>query len=386
MTSTKRIALSAVAVIAVAASASAAQATAVMVAGTTQAGTLWAWGSNFRGDLGDGTTDNRDLPVIVSVPGGSKVRAAAAGLSHSVALTKAGRVLAWGNNFDGELGNGTTLISHVPVPVSIPAGRTITAVQAGCYDSMALTSAGQVLAWGRNAFGELGDGTRTNSDVPVLVDLPAATTVTAISAGCYFNLALTATGQVLAWGRDDNGQLGRANGASSLRPILVKFPTAAKIAAISAGVAGGVAVTATGQVYTWGATPAHVPMPPKSLVGTVTTVAAGAAFYLALTSRGVVLAWGENGNGQLGDGTDNSASLPVKVRLPSNLRALAISAATATGFALTTSGQVLGWGSGAALADGGGPDTDIPLRMELAGDSTAVGAGSSAIHAFAILR
>jgi alpha-tubulin suppressor-like RCC1 family protein len=111
-------------------------------------------------------------------------------------------VLAWGANADGELGNGTTASSDVPVRVRLPAGTRVTSVKAGCYDSLALTSAGQVLAWGKNEFGELGDGTRRSSPAPVRVALPSGTRVSAISAGCFFSLALTTTGRVLAWGRN----------------------------------------------------------------------------------------------------------------------------------------------------------------------------------------
>lgn len=397
MRRTKRMALCAAAAIAVTASAGAGQAVGVAGPGTASparspgsawaaAGVLWAWGSNFRGDLGDGTLADRGLPVKVKVSAGTKITAAAGGDSHSVAVTSTGRVLAWGNNFSGQLGDGSTQISHVPVQVLIPAGVTITAVQAGCADSMALTSTGRVLDWGRNAYGELGDGTRTASDVPVWVHLPKHTTVTAIGAGCDFDLALTSTGKVLAWGR--GGSLGNNDGASRLVPIRVRLPRSVKITAIAAGQADSVGVTATGQVYTWAGLPGAVAMPPKSQVGRVTAVAAGSGFDFALTSRGIVLAWGGNNAGSLGDGTTTGSSQPVRVRLPSNVRASAISASAGTGFAITRTGQLLAWGHYAALGDGGGPDTDIPIRTELPPRRTviAIAAGSSSYHAFAIVR
>ena len=139
----------------------------------------------------------------VKLPAGTKVTAVAAGGYYSLALTSTGAVLAWGYNTDGELGNGSTASSDVPVKVKLPAGTKVTAIAAGGYldrsrrdtagpgHSLALTSTGAVLAWGYNADGELGDGDTTNSDVPVKVKLPAGTKVTAIAAGELHSLAVT---------------------------------------------------------------------------------------------------------------------------------------------------------------------------------------------------
>ena len=112
------------------------------------------------------------MPVNVSLPTGTKVTAVAAGSLHSLALTSTGAVFAWGYNADGELGDGGTTNSDVPVKVKLPAGTKVTAVAAGGYYSLALTSTGTVFAWGYNADGELGDGGTANSIVPVKVKLP----------------------------------------------------------------------------------------------------------------------------------------------------------------------------------------------------------------------
>uniref|UniRef100_UPI0005B8DBFD RCC1 domain-containing protein n=1 Tax=Salinispora pacifica TaxID=351187 RepID=UPI0005B8DBFD len=121
--------------------------------------TILAWGSNFFGELGNGTTTNSSTPVAVSLPADTAAVAIAAGDAHSVALTAAGTVLAWGDNSHGQLGDGTGADSLTPVGVSLPAGVTASAVAAGRDHSVALTSAGTVLAWGGNSFGQLGDGT-----------------------------------------------------------------------------------------------------------------------------------------------------------------------------------------------------------------------------------
>ncbi|MCN0155338.1 cell wall anchor protein, partial [Salinispora arenicola] len=114
---------------------------------------------------------------------GMTITTVAAGAAHSLALTSTGAALAWGNNADGQLGNGDTISSSTPVDVDLPAGVTITTVAAGGLHSLAPTAAGAVVAWGRNVSGQLGNGTTTGSSTPVDVDLPAGATITAIAAG-----------------------------------------------------------------------------------------------------------------------------------------------------------------------------------------------------------
>jgi alpha-tubulin suppressor-like RCC1 family protein len=121
------------------------------------------------------------LPV--SLPRGTTLKAVIAGCEHSLAITSTGQVLAWGSNADGQLGNGTTTDSTTPVLASLPTGTTVKAIRAGCSHTVALTSGAQVLAWGLGDNGRLGDGGTESSDVPVLVKLPAGTVPTAVGAG-----------------------------------------------------------------------------------------------------------------------------------------------------------------------------------------------------------
>src|ERR1700674_3461523 len=246
-------------------------------------GSPWAWGDNRAGQLGNGTVTATGCsciptPVPVSLPTGTTVTAIAGGTLHSLALTPTGQVLAWGYNFDGELGNGSTTNSSSPVAVSLPSGTIVTAIAGGGQHSLALTSTGRVLTWGANIYGELGNGSTTNSSTPVAVSLPSGTLVIAIAGGTLHSLALTSTGQVFAWGYNFDGELG--NGTT----------------------------TTTGcQCIT---TPVQVSLPSGPVV---TAIAAGGGHGLALTSTGQVLAWGDNTSGQLGDGTNTSSSTPVMV-------------------------------------------------------------------------
>jgi alpha-tubulin suppressor-like RCC1 family protein len=367
-------------------------------AGVAQAGTLQAWGRGKWGDLGDGTTADQGTPVAVKLPPGVKVVAVATGLNHSLALTSAGGLLAWGINFHGELGDGTTQIRHVPVPVKLPRGVTITAVAAGCNDSLALTSTGRVLAWGRNSFGELGDGSKTSRDVPVWVKLPPGIKVTAIDAGCLISVALTSAGRLLAWGRNDTGELGNGNHIGSTVPIPVRLPKNVKFASfgrlnLETG-DGYFAITATGQVYTWSTLPIKINISLPSGVGRLTTLYTGDGFDLVLTSRGVVLSSGLNNHGQLGDGTTTYEHGYVRVKLPPSVRASAIVASGYSSYALASNGRVYAWGQNfdGSLGNGQNTDSYLPGVVQLPAGltATAIAANGDAVpengqHAFAIV-
>ncbi len=160
------------------------------------------------------------MPVDVSGLG-SGVRAIAAG-GHSCALTSAGGVKCWGSNFAGQLGNGTNTDSNVPVDVS-GLGSGISAIAAGGNHSCALTSAGAVKCWGFNIFGQLGDGTSTDSNVPVDVsDLGSG--ISAIAAGGIHSCALTSAGGAKCWGNNSGGQLGDGSSQPfSTVPVDVQF-------------------------------------------------------------------------------------------------------------------------------------------------------------------
>jgi alpha-tubulin suppressor-like RCC1 family protein len=164
-------------------------------------GTVWAWGDNRFGQLGDGTTTGRLAPVQVT--GLTGVTQVAGGCTHSLVLRSDGTVWAWGGNSVGQLGRGTVTDHEVtPAPVSGLAG--VTKIAAGCGFSLALRSGGTVWAWGYNAYGELGNGGKASSAVPVKIT--GLSQVTGISAGWDSAVAVVAGGaSVWAWGGNDNG-------------------------------------------------------------------------------------------------------------------------------------------------------------------------------------
>src|SRR6266516_3822907 len=224
----------------------AAVAAALTVAGAVPASAsaygVVAWGSNQSGQLGNGLGGlNARSPTLVRglAHGAASV---AAGTDHSLALRSAGGVRAWGANAAGQLGNGTTEGSELPVAVS--GLSTVTAISAGNAFSLALMSNGTVMAWGNNSTGQLGTGNFTRSSVPVAVR--GLSTVTAVAAGADFSLALLSNGTVMAWGNNSTGQLGNGNFTSSNVPVEVRQLRG--VTAIAAGDHFGLALLSSGTV------------------------------------------------------------------------------------------------------------------------------------------
>ena len=289
-------------------------------------GTVWAWGDNRFGQLGDGTTTTRLAPVQVT--GLAGVTQVAGGCVHSLALRSDGTVWAWGDNSVGELGRGTvTGVEVTPAPVSGLAG--VTKISAGCGFSLALRSDGTVWAWGYDSVGQLGDGSTANSAVPVKIT--GVSQVTGISAGWDSAVAVVAGGaSVWTWGGNDDGQLGDGTLAGHTAPVRVTQLGTVHIAGVAAGGAseGGefAAVLGTdGSVWAWGNdtlgqlgnAPASTPVTrPVNTIGAgsgITQISAGLVNMVALKSDGTVLAWGDNDFGALGNGTTTSVAGPVRV-------------------------------------------------------------------------
>jgi alpha-tubulin suppressor-like RCC1 family protein len=193
-------------------------------------GTVWAWGDNRFGQLGDGTTTSRLAPVQMT--GLTGVTQVAGGCVHSLALRSDGTVWAWGDNSVGELGRGT--VTGVEATAALMNGLAgVTKISAGCGFSLALRSDGTVWAWGYNNVGQLGTGSTVNSQVPVKIT--GLSQVTAIAAGWDSSVAILANGaSVWAWGGNDDGQLGDGTLAGHSTPVRVTQIGTVHIAGVAA--------------------------------------------------------------------------------------------------------------------------------------------------------
>jgi alpha-tubulin suppressor-like RCC1 family protein len=331
-------------------------------------GTVVAWGYNEYGQLGNNSTEASFIPVPVNAAAGTSVLAGktvvsiAAGYAHSLAICSDGTVAAWGDNLSGQLGDNSTTSRFVPVTVNRENGlnplfgKTVVAIAAGGFHSLALCSDGTLAAWGRNVSGEVGDGHQVNRKIPVEVNREAGDsalagkTVKAIAAGIYHSLALCSDGTLAAWGSDAFEQLGNNNVTVwSDTPANVNRTGKSALAGrtvvgIAAGYSHSLALCSDGTVAAWGSDYygeigdndprplGHTPTPGvvnatagiSALAGkTVVAIVAGFAHNLALCSDGTLAAWGANVDGQLGDNSTTSRYAPVAVSMAGGTSAFA---------------------------------------------------------------
>ncbi|MGH9081017.1 MAG: RCC1 domain-containing protein, partial [Acidimicrobiales bacterium] len=208
-------------------------------------GTAYAWHDNDAGQLGIGSYKDSNTPVPSHLPPGTTCIAVAGGQSESLFATSVGSVYATGYANRGQLGDNSTVNVTSPVQTSIPPGVRIKSVAAGWDDAFALSTNGAVYSWGWNIYGQLGVGTTgKQSNVPVLVHMPSGVRVKAIAAGKYHVLALTSTGGIYAWGSNAFGQLGDNSTTDSNLPVSVQLPVGMAATAIGAGDGHSLAVTA----------------------------------------------------------------------------------------------------------------------------------------------
>ncbi len=307
-------------------------------------GSAWCWGLNDKGQLGDNTTTDRSAPVQVKGPGGvgtlSGAVAVAAGESSTCAVKSDGSVWCWGRNDKGQLGDNTTIDRSAPVQVKGASGvGTLTGastVTTGPKHSCA-AAAGSVWCWGLNDKGQLGDNTTIDRPVPVQVKglggVGTLSGAVAVAAGESSTCAVKSDGSVWCWGRNDKGQLGDNTTIDQLAPVQVKGPggvgTLAAATTLTAGLKHVCVLKSDGTLWCWGIndkgelgdnTTTNRPVPVQvagpSGVGTLTAVAvtdAGDEFTCAVSGDHTTWCWGRNGDGQLGDGTNSDKSAPSQV-------------------------------------------------------------------------
>jgi alpha-tubulin suppressor-like RCC1 family protein len=297
-------------------------------------GSLFSWGYNIYGQLGTGDSSQSSLPVRVDLAGAlarKTVVAIACGTYHNLALCSDGTLASWGYNNYGQLGTGDTATRKAPASVvthGALVGKHVVGIAAGAYHSAALCSDGTVVAWGFNDDGELGNGNTAGSTEPVAVDRSGALagkTVIAIAAGQYHTLALCSDGTLCAWGYNKSGQCGVPPPAGQPFPVALDSAGSLggrRISQIAAGSMHSVARAEDGSVHAWGsnshgqlaqpafshsATPATVAMPPALDGIPASGLAAGAHHSLACFPDGSFASWGANSHGQLGTGTTTAA-------------------------------------------------------------------------------
>ncbi|MBF0523214.1 MAG: filamentous hemagglutinin N-terminal domain-containing protein, partial [Candidatus Omnitrophica bacterium] len=394
-------------------------------------GTVYAWGDNSKGQLGTGNTLNSAVPVEVVGAGGnnnvqylSNIIAIAAGYSHTLALKSDGTLYTWGDNSKGEIGDNTTTQRNIPVQVLGVGGigylTGITAIAAGNYFSLAVGSSGTVYAWGSNSNGQLGDNSITQRNTPVQVlDVGGSgylSGVTAVSAGGYFSLALKNDGTVYTWGGNDRGQLGNNTTTEYHYPLQVLGVAGtgylSGITAIDAGYYNSLALKNDGTVYAWGynsygqlgdntTTQRNTPVQVLGVGGigyltNITAVSQGMYHSLALKSDGTVYAWGDGASGKLGVGTTAQSNVPVQVLGVGGTGYLTgiswITGTNSSSFAVASNGAVYAWGSNTNSTIGDGTTTQRTTPVQVLAPNatgylsgiTIIARGSNSNQSFAL--
>ncbi|TDO83715.1 putative secreted protein (Por secretion system target) [Flavobacterium chryseum] len=226
-------------------------------------GTLWAWGNNFSGQLGNGTTFDKNIPTQVGSD--SDWQTVVAGKLHTVALKKDGTLWAWGKNTLGALGDGTTTNSRVPKQIGTATNWK--SISAGSDHTIAIKTDGTLWIWGDNTYGALGDGTTTNKNVPTQIG--TSTDWKTVDGGVNYTIAVKTDGSLWAWGFNADGELGNGTKINSLVPVQI------------------------GTENNW-----------KMIDG-------GSIHTVAMKTDESLWTWGSNSLGQLGDGTTTDKNIPT---------------------------------------------------------------------------
>jgi alpha-tubulin suppressor-like RCC1 family protein len=314
-------------------------------------GTVWTFGLNSSGQLGDGTTTMRPTPVQVS--GLTDIVAVAAGQVHSMAITSTGSLYVWGSNAYGQIGDGTTTQRSSPVQSTL---TNVVAIAAGNGHSLALRSNGDIYAWGLNGNGQLGTGNTTQQTSPVLV----ATGGAAIAAGAFHSIFVKSDGSVYATGLNSYGALGDASTTQRTTAVQMSGISTAVAAAagdfsslilLSDGTMKGCGYNGQGSIGDGTTTDRSTPVAVSSLTG-ITAIAAGAYHSLARKSDGTMYSWGYDNNGQLGDGNSVQRTTPWAISSLSSIDK--IGAGAYHSIAVSSTGVVSTWGANnsSQLGDG----------------------------------
>ncbi len=318
-------------------------------------GSLWAWGLNDNGQLGtvanSGTTTANPTPARVS----GTYTQIAVGSAHSLGLRADGTLWAWGNNTSGQLGNATNTGTSTanPTPTQVP-GTGYTQVAASAAHSLALRANGSLWAWGSNQYGQLGivatSGTTGANPTPTQV----AGTYIEVAAGGAHSLALRADGSLWAWGSNQYGQLGIPTNSGTTAANTTPAQVIGTYVQVAGGSSGSLALQADGTLYGWGSNSygllratASSSSPTPTAIGTALptrSITMGGNFGLAVRADGTLWAWGSNSSGQLGQSPSVLSQSPSPVKVGADNDWVMVVAGTSFVLALKDDGRLYAWG------------------------------------------
>lgn len=377
-------------------------------------GQVYCWGPNFAGQLGDGSTNQSDVPVAVDTSGvlaGKTLVKIGVGSEHVCALDSVGEVYCWGDNTYGQLGNGSSVAySSTPVKVysfGVLAGKTPVDISSGTRHTCVIDSGGKAYCWGEGQHGELGDGGTSDSSVPVaVVDSGAlnGAVLTQIAPALYHTCALDSTHQLYCWGSNASGVFGDGSTTGSLTPVAISNIgdlTGKTISQISADYYNTCVIDTAGKAYCWGENWSGQ-LGNGSYGSSLTPVAvntAGALFgktlvqinvrentTCAVDSDGRTYCWGDNYHGEIGDGSINDDSpFPVAIGAVGALAGkniVQVAVGSFTVCAVDFDGWVYCWGS--ALGNGS-TDSRTPVAVHTVSNGTGSDLSDSGDYPFTVI-
>ena len=368
-------------------------------------GRVFVWGSNNYGKLGDGTSQNKNVPTEITssffLEEGDEIISLFLGDYHSSALSATGQTFMWGFNSNGQLGDGDSRNIDIYVPkvitsrFSLTAGDKIISLSLGAVHSSALSATGRVFTWGFNGSGRLGDGTTTNRNVPTEItsrfSLTAGDKIISLSLGYTHSSALSKTGRVFTWGFNGSGQIGDGTTTNRNVPteITSRFSLTAgdKIISVSLGYTHSSALSETGRIFMWGSNydgqigdgttdamigKQNVPTEITSRFSLITgdkiiSLSLGGRVSSALSETGRIFMWGSNYYRQLGDGTSADRNIPTEITSSFSLTAgdkiISVSLGSTHSSALSQTGRVFtwGWNENGQLGDGTTNASNVPV-------------------------
>lgn len=333
-----------------------------------QDGNLYAFGYNLYGQLGDNSTLVRNQPVVVA-GANTTWKQVAAGEFHTLALRADGTLWAWGYNQNGQLGDGTQ--TNRLVPTKIGAAKWLY-VAAGKSHSIGIDDKGALWTWGRNADGQLGDTTKIDRLAPVRAGV-LTDVYTSAAAGDTHSLARRSDGALMVWGGNATGQLGNGGTAGNTAPARVGT---AVWASVSAGGGHSAAIRSDATLWTWGDnalgqlglnTAVNATAPQQVvLAGTAnnwTAVSAGLGHTVAIRTDGTLWAWGGNSNGQIGNDTLLDQRAPVQVGTATGWTAIAAGSRHSVALMLDNSMWTWGLNTEGQLGNGQNTDQMVPVLL-----------------------
>lgn len=367
----------------------------------SERGRVYCWGDNRDGRLGDGTTTSRATPAQISPTPARQVVEVVTGDVHACARMDDGSVSCWGENFYGQVGDGTTDRRVSPVAISFP--EPVVALASGNVTTCAALADHTTTCWGRNDHGQVGDGTTSDRTSPVAPrSFDSGTRVVAVAPGGNHTCLLNSEGLVWCWGQNLYGQLGQ--GFTSTRELQpadpVTLPSPGRAKAITSGVDHTCALLVDGRVSCWGSNSSgqlgvgaagnrSTPSAPINLQGSgrAKAISAGGSHTCALHTDGSIACWGYNLYGQLGDtGNTNQFATHDVVNLPGGVSAIAVTTGLDHSCALLATGAMACWGRNGdgQVGDATTNDRNSPVTVSVPPGTRAVAIDAGRFHTCAL--